>query len=58
MVKHELGDPNPPPLRVRKDEWDVGLRVRDVRDHEGKGHNDATVYNDATEVRILKAFGH
>ena len=58
MVKHKLSDPNPPPLRVRENEGDVGLRVRDVGDHEGEGNNDATVDNDTTEVGILKAFGN
>jgi hypothetical protein len=56
MVKHELSNPNPPPLRMREDEGDVGLRVRDVRNHEGKGYNDSTVYNNATEIGILKTF--
>ena len=57
MVQHKLCNPNPPPLRMREDERDIGLRVRDVGDHEGKGYNDATVDNDATEVGILQAFG-
>ena len=57
MVEHELCYSYSPPLRVSEDEGDVGLAVRNVRNHEGEGHDDATVDNDATEVGILQAFG-
>ena len=58
VIEHKLCYADPPPLRMCEDKADVGLRVTDVRDHEGKSDDDSTIDDNAAEVGILQTFRH
>ena len=58
VVDHEGADAHSAPLRVDKEEGDVGLVELDVRHHEAKADHHLAVLDHHAEVRILEALGH
>ncbi len=54
MVDHEGSDAGSPPLRMNKQEGDVGLVVLHVWHHETKANHDLLIEDNNAEVGILQ----